>query len=214
MQFENLYGVKIDWEKPVITLDVNQIALKPPACWPAGLPQLEYNYFKTEQLELCVTPTTSGELTCWKDINDVDIGSRTFDRFTKSQLFKSRPEHVRANFNALEADSVWNQLRKTLWPTDKTLIPNQFHDVSQLYFHTIVSGSLSNSAFVTEDNNFLNKREAIQREVGVSVMTPKEAWAYYQPKFNLYEPSLQECHSLWSDQAGYLSKLKEESLNH
>ncbi len=213
MHFENLYGIKIDWEKPVITLDVNQIALKNPTCWPAGLPQLEYNYFKTEQLELCVTPTTSGELTCWKDINDVKIGSRTYDRFKKSQLFKSRPDHARANFSSLEAEAVWNQLRQILWPTDKFLTRNQFHDVSQLYFHTVASGCIANSCFATLDHNFLNKKDAIQGELGVSVMTPEQAWNHYQPKFALYAPSSEECLSVWNAQNEYFSQLEQEASN-
>jgi hypothetical protein len=212
MVISELEREKIDWEKPVLTLDVNQVALTEPRYWTAamqGLAPLEWNYFWNQKLELCVTPETAEEITRGL----AGSGCTAYNRFKKSQLFKGRPNNVRLDLSEQDANTLWVGIRQILWPTvsEQALSSNQRSDVSQLYFHTIASGTIANSAFITIDHNYSMKSGTISRELGVTVMTPSEAWEEYRPKYDLCQPTQSETQSLWQDQQTYLARLRQEA---
>lgn len=205
---------KINNSVPVFTLDVNQVALRAPSKWDPrmrGLAALEWNYFEAHNLELCVTPETDIEITKGTDISS--LGARAYDRFQKSRLFKNRPAGLTLSLHAYEANELWLGIRGILWGSvdNNLLTPNQRADVSQLFFHTIAGSTMSNAAFLTIDTDFLNHRDEIARELGVTVMTPTDAWDEYQRPYNLYKPTYAEVLTLWGDQNLYLDRLRKEA---
>jgi len=205
---------KINYTVPVLTLDVIQVALKEPRKHPlamGGLAKLEWNYFETPKLELCVTPETDFEITKGMSVNS--LGARAYERFQKCQLFKSRPAGLTLSLTAYEADELWGGIRKILWSSvdDDQLTSNQRADVSQLFFHTIAGSTMSNAAFLTIDRNFHEHQSEIERELGVSVLTPTEAWDRYHSAYGLYQPTDAEIMALWNDQNRYLAQLHTEA---
>lgn len=217
MDLQGLVGDKINWEKPVFTLDVNQVALKEPSTWSSeleGLAQLEWNYFGTQQVEMCVTPESPFEIT--KGVDQSQMGWNAYNRFQKSLLFKSRPDGVRLNLSQQDANSLWGEVRQILWPTvtDQLLSITQRSDVSQLYFHIIASGAIANSAFITIDHNFAANANTIQKNLGVTVLNPSQAWEEYRPKFSLQEPSASDMQLMWDNQQNSLARLRQEAGRH
>src|SRR5262245_11644667 len=88
----SLCSTKVDLGKPVFTLDVHGVALRDPSAWPRsmqGLAPLEWNYFKTGKVELCVNPELTFEITAGRSV--ASLGWAAYQRYNKSQLFKSRP---------------------------------------------------------------------------------------------------------------------------
>jgi hypothetical protein len=205
---------KISNSVPVFTLDVNQVALRAPATWPpvmTGLARLEWNYFELRKVELCVTPETDFEITQGTSVNS--LGARAYERFQKSQLFKSRPAGLTLSLVEREANDLWLGIRHILWPTvsDKNLTLNQRADVSQLFFHTIAGSSMSNAAFLTSDSNFHQRADEIERELGTYVLTPTEAWNQYRGPYDLYQPTDAEIARLWRNQTDYLETLRKDA---
>jgi hypothetical protein len=214
MILKKLERQKIDNTVPVFTLDVNQVALRSPETWPptmTGLAPLEWNYFETPKLELCVTPETDFEIT--KGISVNSLGAPAYERFQKSQLFKSRPAGLTLSLVSYEADELWVGIRNILWPSvnDDQLADNQRADVSQLFFHTIAGSTMSNAAFLTIDTNFHQHRNQIERDLGIYVLTPTEAWNQYHTAYDLYQPTDREMMELWHDQNRYLAQLRTEA---
>jgi hypothetical protein len=205
---------KINNSVPIFTLDVNQIALRQPTTWVPemdGLAQLEWNYFEIPNVELCVTPETPFEITAGVDVSS--LGARAYERFQKSQLFKSRPAGTTLSLVDQEANELWVGIKEILWPSipDRNLTTGQRADVSQLFFHTIASSTKSNAAFLTIDTNFHDHKSEIRKELGIHVLTPREAWRQYEPMYGLYEPTDVEVLKLWQDQQMYFRQLWEEA---
>lgn len=100
-----------------------------------------------------------------------------------------------------------------LWPTvtDEYLSLNQRSDVNQVFFHTVASGSLTSSAYVTIDQNFHNHANELKSELGITILTPNQAWEEFQPKFGLYAPNENEVKKLFDDQQALFEKLKSEA---
>lgn len=108
MILPTLGRAKINYGLPTLTLDVNQIALKDPYVWPPemnGLSQLEWNYFQKRTVELCVTPQTPAEITQGTLIRS--LGNVAYNRFQKSQLFKSRPSGTTLTLTEQESNALW-----------------------------------------------------------------------------------------------------------
>ena len=179
---------KVNLQLPVFTLDVNQVALKDPTTWPDSMRELaplEWNYFEAGSVEMCVTPETAFEIT--KGVSLAELPWTAYQRFKKTEFLKSRPSGTTLTLSEQEANGLWNGTRDILWPTvpDHQLNPRQRADVSQLYFHTVASGSTAaNSAFLTIDQNFINRRNDVRTGLGVSIMTPNEAWGRYSDEGN------------------------------
>ena len=131
MLLEVLERDKINYELPILTLDTGQIVLKDPSRWPpqmSGLGQLEWNYFKVPKVELCVTPQVPIEITQGTDI--ASLGSTAYNRFQKSQLFKSRPPRATLSLSEEESNKLLTGIRRILWPTASELTVNQIGDVN------------------------------------------------------------------------------------
>jgi hypothetical protein len=203
---------KIDLAKPVLTLDVNQIALRPPAqLAPEYLPLLsiEWNYFETGLVEAAVTPETAHEIT--KGIPDEQLGSFAYQRLEKSRWFKARPSGSTLSLDVQESNELWLDMRQRLWPTlsNSQLNDNQRADVSQLFFHAVSSGStVLHSAFVTLDHNFLGRAPELRSTYGVTVMTPGQAWTQYHSPFHLVQPTSSDIDALWRRQNTVLARLR------
>lgn len=205
---------KINYSLPTFTLDVNQIALKDPSKWPPQMEKLsclEYNYFVDNKIELCVTPETIEEIKAGNSVEN--LGLLAYKRFQKSQLFKNRPDGTTLILNDEQPNTLWIGIRNILFPTvtDNDLTLNQKSDVNQILFHTIESGSLINSAFITIDNNFHNHAPELHSELGINIFTPNEAWTRFQPEYNLYIPELNDIETLHDAQYQYFEKLKDEA---
>lgn len=206
---------KINLDVPLCTLDVNQVALKDPTQWGAsmqGLAPLEWNYFEGESVELCVTPETAFEISKGQSVEELPYTG--YRRLLKTEFFKSRPSGTTLSLSEQEANTLWGGIRSILWPTvtNEYLNPNQRADVSQLYFHTISSGSTcANATFLSIDNDILSKREIISQELGVTVLTPSEAWEEFQPAYGLYEPTSDEIAFVHAQQVSYLEQLSTRS---
>jgi hypothetical protein len=206
---------KINNSVPIFTLDVNQIALREPTIWPptmAGLAHLEWNYFETYKVELCVTPETASEITAGITVNS--LVARAYDRFQKSQLFKGRPAGTTLSLIEREANELWLGIKGILWHSvaDDDLTSNQLGDVSQLFFHTIAGSTMSNAAFLTVDQNFNRHKSLIESELGVNILSPTEAWQKYQGAYGLYQPSNAEITALWHDQQRYLANFERRRI--
>ena len=214
MLLSSLASTKVDLGKPVLTLDVHGVALRDPATWSAtmqGLAPLEWNYFKTGQVELCVGPELTFEITGGQSLSSV--GWRGYQRFKKSQLFKSRPSGATLSLTEQQANTIWTGVRQILWPRvkDVALTAKQRADVSEVYFHTVANSTLSNSAFLTCDRNTLRKSSIIQKDLGVAVMTFTEGWQEYRKKFSLHQPTPAEVRALISEQRSWLNQLSTRS---
>ncbi len=203
---------RIELEKPSPTLDTNLMALRPPAKWPAGLLNFEWNYFGTRQVELCVTPQTPAEILQGQPVTSV--GSTAYARFQKSALFKARPPGTVLTFTEQEADDLWLRLGTTLFPSvdPGVLLPTQRGDVTQVFYHLTFAGSLTNAPFVTVDHHFLGCRDDLRRQFGIEVMTPDEAWQQYQPRYGLTVPSEQQAEELSRQQHAYFRRLRENTF--
>jgi hypothetical protein len=190
---------------------VNQIALKDPTEWDprrSGLAPLEWNYFEAQRIELCVTPETAFEITGGASLGDLPYTG--YRRFKKTEFFKSRPSSTTLSLNEQEANDLWNGTREILWPGIRATDLNhrQRADVSQLYFHTVTSGSTcANTAFLTDDHNFLNRRGNIQSGLGVAVMTADDAWVRYSDEYGLYHPTPWEIAQVHERQQQYITQL-------
>ena len=77
-----------------------------------------------------------------------------------------------------------------------------------MFFHTVASGSVAQAAFVTVDTNFHKYTQELRSQLGVTVLTPQQAWEEYQPRFNLYKPTVNEIRSLWTEQQVYFRELQ------
>ena len=205
---------KIDYSIPGFTLDVNQIPLNDPSNWTPpmnNLINLEWNYFKVNSIELCVTPETPEEI--MRGAPTADHGHIAYTRFQKSQLFKSRPAGTTLTLSQQDSNTLWLGIRGILFPTvdDFHLTFNHRSDVSQVFFHTVASGSLSSSVFVTMDNDILRHEHELKRELGITVLTPNHTWEEFQPKYDLYSPSNSEITSLYTEQRELFDRLNTES---
>jgi hypothetical protein len=205
---------KINNAVPVFTLDVNQVALKAPSQRDArmrGLAPLEYNYFEVPHVELCLTPETDFEITQGTSVDS--LGARAYERFQKSQLFKDRPAGLTLSLVDYQANDLWLGISDLLWPSVRhnQLTPNQRADVSQLFFHTIAGSTMSNAAFLTIDTNFHQNKVELERELGIHVLTPTEAWDRYRGPYHLYQPSDEEEFQLWQEQNNYFDRLRSEA---
>jgi hypothetical protein len=202
---------KINGALPLFTLDVNQISLKQPTKLDPqyyGLPQLEWNYFQVPKVELCVTPETPTEIT--KGTNVESLGATAYNRFKKTELFKSRPAGTTLSLIDRQANTLWMGIKDILLPSVKNdqLTINQRADVSQLFFHTVAGSTMSNAAFITVDTDFLQKRRDLERELRITIFTPTEAWNEYKNSYNLYQPTDAEVIGLWHDQQSYYQQLR------
>jgi hypothetical protein len=83
--------------------------------------------------------------------------------------------------------------------------------VNQIFFHTVASGSLASSAYVTIDQNFHRHSDELRSELGITILTPNEAWEEFEPKFGLYTPNRTEINKLFADQQTLLEKLRLEA---
>jgi hypothetical protein len=214
MILSQLESTKVDLGKPVFTLDVHGVALRPPSAWPSemqALAPLEWNYFKTDQVELCVTPELRFEITQGQAL--ADLPWPAYLRYKKSQLFKSRPSGTTLSLNEQEANNLWNSIREILWPSVPagSLQARQRADVSEVYFHTISNSTVANSAFLTCDRNTLSYAPTLRGELGINAMTFNEAWAQYQPACGLSQPSQDELDVFLREQPSMLYQLSTRS---
>jgi len=174
----------------------------------SGLAPLEWNYFEAGRVELCVTPETAFEITKGASLGDLPYTG--YRRFKKTEFFRSRPSGTTLSLSEQEANELWNGTREIIWPSLRAedLSHRQRADVSQLYFHTVASGSTcANAAFLTVDQNFLKHRTDIQSGLGVAIMTPDQAWVRYSDEYELYHPSPDEIAYVHSKQQHYLTQL-------
>lgn len=208
MILKKLERDKIDYKLPTFTLDVNQLALKK---WPPGLPELEWNYFNIGNVELCVTPETSEEI--MRGVSPSSWGSIAYDRLQKSMLFKSRPPGTTLSLTSQESNIVWQGIKEIVFPqiNESQFTFNQRSDVTQVFFHTVASGSVMNSAFITNDNDIYNHRTELRDSLGITVLHALEAWEQYQPKYDLYKPKEKDIQNLLENQEAYFKRLREES---
>jgi len=205
----------INLELPTFTLDVNQVAIRPLADLSSdlqGLARLEWNYFEPHSVELCVTPETALEITQGMSLEA--LGSVAYQRYLKSELYKSRPPQATLSLAIPEANELWTDMRYNLFPTvaDEQLAPRQIADVNQIFWHTVSSGSTaSNSAFVTLDGNFLEHAEDFQVRYGVSITTPNNAWTTYEPEYDLTIPTNAQLDELWRKQQQLFTLIQSAS---
>jgi len=209
-----LGSTQIDLGKPVFTVDVHGVALRDPSAWPEplqGLAPLEWNYFKSGRVALCVTPELQYEITRGQDL--ASLPWTAYQRYKKSQLFKSRPSGTTLSLTAQDADTLWTGISDILWPRIPRgeLNTRQRADVSQLYFHTVANSSVTDSAFLTCDGNTLGKTNIIRAELGVNVLTFTDAWDDYQPRFSLDQPTAGELSTFAQDQSALLQQLSTRS---
>jgi len=202
---------KVDLGLPVCTLDVNQVAvrstyhLRPDL---RGLVSLEYNYFERRTIELCVTPETAVEIGVGS--STVGIGSLAYQRFSKSELFKARPATAVLNLSTEEANELWSDVCDSLWPGLSTgsLRRNQEADITQLFFHIVCSSMVANAAFVTLDNNFLNRAPELHSRYGITVASPNLAWDTFAPRYSLVEPTELDVDRLLAQQQTFFQGLR------
>ena len=201
---------KVDLGLPVCTLDVNQVAIRPtyhqrPEL--AGLVRLEYNYFERRTIELCVTPETAVEIR--SGAAALAIGTLAYHRISKSGLFKARPASTTLELSDDDADELWSDVSESLWPGLSTgaLTRNQEADVTQLFFHIVCSSMVANAAFVTLDDNFLNRAPDLHGRYGITVATPNVAWETFGPRYSLVEPTDQDIERLVGQQQEFFKGL-------
>lgn len=215
MRFRNLLRLpipdreKINLELPSFTLDVNQIALRRPADrrpdW-VGLGFLEYHYLEEESVELCVTPHAAVELARGS-------GRRAYDRIRKTELFKARPSTTTLVLTDDESDDLWMDIRSALWPnvSDAALTVGHRSDVSQIFFHTVCSSAVANSAFLTLDNDILRCEAELRNRYGIRVMTPNDAWSYSQQQYRLAQAASSSVERVWREQITLLDSLRSST---
>jgi len=205
----------INLDLPTLTLDVNQVTLKPPDKLGTdyiGLLRFEYNYFVHNSVELCVTPQTSLEISKGTPISE--LGSFAYQRLIKSELYKSRPPEATLDLSTLEANDLWKEMRFDLFPTvtDTYLSTNQISDINQIFCHTASSGSTaSNAAFLTFDGNFLRHADLFQEKYGVLITTPNTAWSFYENEYGLLVPDEHQALYLWKNQHDLLLSIEAAS---
>jgi hypothetical protein len=202
---------KVDLGLPVCTLDVNQVAIRSTyhrRTELRGLACLEYNYFEKRTVELCVTPETASEIT--QGIETNSLGSAAFRRIRKSELFKARPANTVLELSGNEADELWSDIRESLWPGVSTgsLHRNQVGDVNQLFFHTVCSSMVANSAFVTLDSNFLGRASDLRARYGVTVLGPNATWEMFAPQYSLVTPNDSDVNRLLREQQKFFEGLR------
>jgi len=208
-------GDKVNLTLPTFTLDVNQIPVRPPASrspelW--GLGCLEWNYFEPHTVELCITPETPWEIAKGAELES--LGWSAYQRMQKTQFFKQRPSGTTLSLSEQESNELWMDMRHTLWPTvaDAALTGQQRGDVSQIFFHAVSSGSTGlNSAYVTQDSNFVERADQLYKLYGVTVLTSNEAWNSYQPRYSLVTPTTSQIDDLWVRQQELLLRLRQAS---
>jgi hypothetical protein len=201
---------KVNLDLPSFTLDVNQIALKSP--FDRGpdrlrLGFLEYHYMEEASVELCVTPETTSE------ISRGNMGHSAYARMRKTELFKARPSTTSLILSDEEADELWTDIRATMWPSvlDSNLTPSHRSDVTQVFFHTVCSSAVANSAFVTLDHDILRCGGELRRRYGIAVMTPSDAWSYSEREYRLRQPESSSMDRVWREQLELLDAFREKS---
>ncbi len=205
----------INLEKPTFTLDVNQVAIKPPDILSSnykGLVYLEWNYFEPHSIELCVTPKTAFEITQGTPLTE--LGSAAYQRYLKSELYKKRPPEATLSLSNAEANELWTDMRCKLFPTvkDEQLNHRQIADVDQIFWHASSSGSTAeNSVFVTLDGNFLECADDFRDRYGISIMAPNDAWRAYEPDYELTRPTITQANDLWRGQQELFTRIRDTS---
>ena len=202
---------KVDLGLPLCTLDVNQVAIRPTYHQRPdlrGLTCLEYNYFELRSVELCVTPETAIEIS--QGVETSSLGAVAFRRISKSALFKARPASTVLDLSDGEAEELWSDMSQSLWPGLSTgaMTRGQVADVSQLFFHTVCSSMVANSAFVTLDRNFLDRAVDLRTRYGISVLCPNDAWGTFAPRYSLVTPSESDVNRLLSEQQSFFAGLR------
>jgi hypothetical protein len=196
---------------PSFTLDVNQIPLKPPPPDDAdrqGLVGLEWNYFRTRLVELCVTPAATLEISAGYSL--ANMGSQAVRRLHKSQLFKNRPPGVVLDLSPADSDDLWSEMRHDLFPTvaDRQLTEGQVADVHEIFLHTVSAGSsASNSVFLTKDEDFLAHSALFNDKYGVTIMPPATAWSTFRADYGLQAPTESDAYSLWAEQMELIARI-------
>ena len=202
---------KINLALPLFTLDVNQIALKPPAARPRemeGLACLEYQYFDMHAVELCVTPEVAREIAQGVSVNS--LGQTAYHRIRKTELFKARPASTTLDLTDEESNQLWTDVGAHLWPgvPCAALTAQQQGDVGQLFFHLVCNSGAANAAFVTMDGNFLRRAPDLRSRYGIEVTDPNAAWEESRRRYSLVTPTAAELDSLWRRQDELLRKLR------
>jgi len=206
---------KVNLDLPIFTLDVNLVALREPSEWPSemrGLAPLEWNYFEAGAIELCVTPVTAFEITKGQSLQALPYTA--YQRLKKTEFLKARPPGTTLALSEHQSNILWGGIRDILWPgiAEDQLTVTQRADVTQLYFHSISSGSTcSNSAYLTRDQNYFKKRRDIATELGVTILNTNEAWEEYSHRYSLYQPTVQEIAYVHHQQQYYLQQLSTRS---
>jgi hypothetical protein len=201
---------KVNLELPSFTLDVNQIALKRPSDRGAdrvGLGFLEYHYLEEASVELCVTPETRIE------IARGPFGRIAYDRIRKTELFKARPASTSLLLDQAEADDLWDDIRAVLCPTisDAAMTIRHRSDVNQVFFHTVCSSAVANSAFITLDQDILRAHGTLRQRYGINVMTPNDAWSYSRREYRLSQPESSAVDRTWREQIDLLELLRNST---
>lgn len=205
---------KINLAKPVYTIDVNLVSLRHPTKRPQEykyLASMEFNYFETESVEIAVTPETTLEIS--QGTPDHNLGWTAYRRITKSRWFKDRPTGSTIHLNSQESNELWLEMRYKLWPSasDILLTNNQRSDVNQIFFHAVTTGStVSNSVFVTQDNNFIKKTSEFRNSYGISITTPTQAWLLFEKNYNLSTPSSLDIDNMWRNQNRLLDLIQSK----
>ena len=197
-------------EKPMITLDIKLVVFRHPSTWPAsmnGLVQLEYNYFELKNIEICVTPHAVVKVIKKQSIPS--LGFELYKKIHKCKFYKNKPDQDTLTLNRCESNELWLKIRNLLWSEvdDNNLSYNQKLNITQFYFHSIISGCSSQSFFLTIDNHFHQLTSMLYSELNICVMNPQQAWTKYQTEYNLYVPDEKDINWMWQHQHYHLGNL-------
>ncbi|TME74418.1 MAG: hypothetical protein E6I48_09330 [Chloroflexi bacterium] len=193
------------------TLDVNQMALKPPAERRpeiAGLACLEFQYLEVHSVELCVTPVVVQEIVGNVPVNS--LGQTAYDRIRKSEFFKIQPAAMRLTLTAEESNRLWTDLGTHLFPgiPSTAFTTGQQGDISQLFFHLVCNSGAANATFVTADNDFLRRAPELEQRYGIAVASPNSAWEDARRRYGLSVPTASQIESVWQRQDELLRRLR------
>lgn len=188
--------------KPLITLDIHLILLRHPSTWPSsykGLAQLQYHYFETNQIQFCFLPhSVAAEME--KSVNpdwiaklDEMLGKRAS---LVNHIKHTGPKDETGVFNR------WLQIKDILWPRSEhsLLTSEEKLDVTQLYFHSVVSENCKAAAFVTLSQPFLDRVDVFHDSIGLKIQNPQEAWQDLSSKYMLDNPSADDLNRMWQKQ--------------
>ena len=201
---------KSDINKPDFTLDIKLVVFRHPSTWLTsmdGLAQLEYNYFELNNIEICMTPRAVVKIINKQPIHS--LGFEVYKKIHKCKFYKDKPDQNTLTLNRYESNELWLKIRNLLWSEvdDDNLSYNLKLNITQLFFHSIISGCSNRSIFLTIDNHFHQHNSMLYSKLNICVMNPQQAWSKYQPINNLYIPDENDINWMWQHQHYHLGNL-------